>query len=338
MTTPSTPSTKILVEDDRTGMHPVVLRRAFTDHVQFSRSRDLESSTPYDRYVALSLSVRDRLVQRWVATQQTYRERGVKRAYYLSAEFLLGRALVSNLQALGVYEAYEKVLGDLGLDLDKLVELEPDAGLGNGGLGRLAACLLESTATLGFPCAGYGIRYEFGIFEQVIRDGYQVERADEWLRFGNPWEIERPEYTVTVSFGGRTEQVGDGHGGFRVVWVPADQVYGVPYDTPIAGFHSNTVNTLRLWAARAGQDFDFSLFNSGDYVSAVQAKNASEVISKVLYPNDNFEAGKELRLRQEYFFVACSIHDIVRRYKKDHATFDDFAAKVAKLWWVLAKR
>jgi len=322
-------ATSILVEDDRTGMHPVVLRRAFTDHVEFSRSRDLESSTVYDRYVALSLSIRDRLVQRWVKTQRTYYEQDAKRAYYLSAEFLLGRALVSNLQALDVYDAYRDVLKDLGIDLHDLVELEPDAGLGNGGLGRLAACLLESTATLGFPCAGYGIRYEFGIFEQVIRDGYQVERADEWLRFGNPWEIERPEYTVTVSFGGRTEQIGDGHGGFRVVWIPADQVHGVPYDTPVAGFHTNTVNTLRLWAARAGQDFDFSLFNSGDYVSAVQAKNASEVISKVLYPNDNFEAGKELRLRQEYFFVACSIHDIVRRYKKTHPSFDQFSEKVA---------
>jgi glycogen phosphorylase len=329
MTVTTTPSTRILVEDDRTGMHPVVLRRAFTDHVQFSRSRDLPSSTAYDRYVALSLSVRDRLVQRWVETQRTYYERDVKRAYYLSAEFLLGRALVSNLQALDVYDAYRAVLADLGIDLDKLIELEPDAGLGNGGLGRLAACLLESTATLGLPCAGYGIRYEFGIFEQVIRDGYQVERADEWLRFGNPWEIERPEYTVTVSFGGRTEQVADGHGGFRVVWVPSDQVHGVPHDTPIAGFHTNTVNTLRLWGARAAQDFDFSLFNSGDYVSAVQAKNASEVISKVLYPNDNFEAGKELRLRQEYFFVACSIHDIVRRYKSSHASFDAFGDKVA---------
>jgi len=329
MLTPEAPATKILVEDDRTGMHPVVLRRAFTDHVEFSRSRDLATSTAYDRYVALSLSVRDRLVQRWIQTQQTYQRRHAKQAYYLSAEFLLGRALVANLQALGVHEAYRKVLHDLGINLDHLVELEPDAGLGNGGLGRLAACLLESTATLGLPCGGYGIRYEFGIFEQAIRDGYQVERADEWLRFGNPWEIERPEYTVTVSFGGRTEQVNDGHGGFRVQWIPADQVHGVPYDTPIAGFHTNTVNSLRLWAARAGQDFDFALFNSGDYVSAVQAKNASEVIAKVLYPNDNFEAGKELRLRQEYFFVACSIHDIVRRHKHNHPSFDNFAEKVA---------
>jgi starch phosphorylase len=329
MPTSSFPPTKILVEDDRTGMHPVVLQRAFTDHVLFSRSRDLANSTAYDRYIALALSTRDRLVQRWAETQGTYTAKDVKRAYYLSAEFLLGRALVSNLQALGIYEAYRKVLRDLDVDIDQLVELESDAGLGNGGLGRLAACLLESTATLGLPCTGYGIRYEFGIFEQVIRDGCQVERADEWLRYGNPWEIERPEQTVTVSFGGRTEQVADGHGGFRVRWFPGDQVQGVPYDTPIAGFQSNTVNTLRLWAARAGKDFDFALFNSGDYVSAVQAKNASEVISKVLYPNDNFEAGKELRLRQEYFFVACSIHDIVRRYKRDHKTFDAFAEKVA---------
>jgi starch phosphorylase len=320
---------RILVEDDRTGMHPVVLRRAFTDHVEFSRSRDLQSSTPYDRYIALSLSIRDRLVQRWVTTQETYRKKDAKRAYYLSAEFLLGRALVANLQALDVYEAYRGVLRDLGLDLDELVELEPDAGLGNGGLGRLAACILESTATLGFPCAGYGIRYEFGIFEQVIRDGFQVERADEWLRFGNPWEIERPEYTVNVGFGGRTEQISDNHGGFKVVWIPSDQVHGVPYDTPIAGFHTNTVNTLRLWGARADQDFDFGLFNSGDYVSAVHAKNASEVISKVLYPNDNFEAGKELRLRQEYFFVACSIHDIVRRYKATHTGWSQLGEKVA---------
>jgi glycogen phosphorylase len=320
---------KIRVEDDRTGMHPVVLRRAFTDHVQYSRSRDLEASTPYDRFMALSFAARDRLVQRWAKTQRTYYEKDAKRAYYLSAEFLLGRALVANLQALDIEEPYRKVLHELGIDLDQLIEEEPDAGLGNGGLGRLAACLLESMATLGLPGAGYGIRYEFGIFEQAIRDGYQVERADEWLRFGNPWEIERPEYVVPVSFGGRTEQVSDGRGNFRVVWRPGEQVHGVPYDTPVAGYHSNTVNSLRLWAARAGQDFDFQLFNAGDYVRAVQAKNASEVISKVLYPNDNFEAGRELRLRQEYFFVCCSIHDIVWRYKKTHEGFDGFADKVA---------
>src|SRR5262245_2285070 len=183
------PSSRIRVEDDRTGMHPVVLRRAFTDHIQFSRSRDLQDATAFDRYVALALSARDRLVERWAKTQRTYYEKNVKRAYYLSAEFLLGRALETNLQALGIYDDYRKVLRELGIDLDEIIEREPDAGLGNGGLGRLAACLMESMATLGLPGYGYGIRYEFGIFDQVIRNGYQVERADQWLRFGNPWEI-----------------------------------------------------------------------------------------------------------------------------------------------------
>src|SRR5277367_4817372 len=262
----------ISVEDDRTGMHPVVLRRAFTDHVQYSRSRDVDGATAFDRYMALALSVRDRLVQRWSETQKTYYREDVKRAYYLSAEFLLGRALTANLQALGIYDDYKAVLAELGIDLDELVEREPDAGLGNGGLGRLAACLLESMATLGLPGAGYGIRYEFGIFEQAIRNGAQVERADEWLRFGNPWEIARPEYTVPVQFGGHTEHIA-GDGGFKVVWRGAEKVLGVPYDTPIAGYGSSTVNSLRLWAARAGEEFDFSLFNAGDYVRAVQSKN-----------------------------------------------------------------
>ncbi len=323
----SAPSVR--VEDDRTGMHPVVLRRAFTDHVQYSRSRDVDHATTFDRYMALALSVRDRLVARWAKTQRTYYEKDQKRAYYLSAEFLLGRALTSNLQALGVEDVYRKVLADMGIDLAELVEQEPDAGLGNGGLGRLAACLMESLATLGMPGYGYGIRYEFGIFEQAIRNGVQVERADEWLRFGNPWEIARPEYTVLVNFGGTTEQVKDRDGRFRVVWHSAEKVVGVPYDTPIAGYRTNTVNSLRLWAARASDEFDFSLFNAGDYVRAVQQKNASEVISKVLYPNDNFEAGRELRLRQEYFFVACSIHDIVYRFKKTHPSFATFSDKVA---------
>jgi starch phosphorylase len=319
----------VRVEDDRTSMHPAALRRAFSDHVQFSRSRDMDGATAFDRYVALALAVRDRLVSRWAATQRTYYERDAKRAYYLSAEFLLGRALLANLQALGVEEAYRAVMRDMGIDLNDLIEQEPDAGLGNGGLGRLAACFLESIATLSMPGYGYGIRYEFGIFEQVIRNGAQVERADEWLRFGNPWEIERPEYAVTVRFGGHTEQRYDGNGGYRAVWHGKERIVGVPYDTPIAGHHTDTVNSLRLWAARASEEFDFGLFNGGDYVRAVQAKNDSEVVSKVLYPNDNFEAGKELRLRQEYFFVACSIHDIVGRYKKTHEGFGHFADKVA---------
>ncbi len=326
---PASIPARVRVEDDRTSMHPAALRRAFQDHVQFSRSRDTDAATAFDRYVALAFAVRDRLVSRWSATQRTYYERDVKRAYYLSAEFLLGRALLGNLQALGIEGAYRAVLREMGVDLGDLIEQEPDAGLGNGGLGRLAACFLESMATLGLPGYGYGIRYEFGIFEQAIRKGSQVERADEWLRFGNPWEIERPEYAVKVGFGGHTEMRMNGNGGYRMVWHPAERIVGVPYDTPIAGHGTPTVNSLRLWAARASEEFDFSLFNAGDYVRAVQAKNDSEVISKVLYPNDNFEAGKELRLRQEYFFVACSIHDIVWRYKKAHATFDELADKVA---------
>ncbi len=323
------PSMPVRVEDDRTSMHPAALRRAFQDHVQFSRSRDVDAATPFDRYVALSLAVRDRLVSRWSATQRTYYEKDTKRAYYLSAEFLLGRALLANLQALGIEEAYRAVLKELGVDLHDLAELEPDAGLGNGGLGRLAACFMESIATLGMPGYGYGIRYEFGIFEQVIRNGGQVERADEWLRFGNPWELERPEYSVPVGFGGHTETRHEGNGRYQIVWRPSERIVGVPFDTPIAGFGTPTVNTLRLWAARAHEEFDFGLFNAGDYVRAVQAKNDSEVVSKVLYPNDNFEAGRELRLRQEYFFVTCSVQDIVRRFKKTHATFDGFSDKVA---------
>ncbi|MEZ4295487.1 MAG: glycogen/starch/alpha-glucan phosphorylase [Polyangiaceae bacterium] len=326
---PPSRATSVRVEDDRTSLHPAALRRAFSDHVQFSRSREASVATPFDRYVALALAVRDRIVSRWSATQRAYYERDVKRAYYLSAEFLLGRALLGNLQALGIEDAYRAVLADMGMDLSHLLEHEPDAGLGNGGLGRLAACFLESMATLGLPGYGYGIRYEFGIFEQAIRNGRQVERADEWLRFGNPWEIERPENAVKVGFGGHTEMRFDGNGTFRVVWHPAEKIVGVPYDTPIAGYGRMTVNTLRLWAARAGEEFDFALFNAGDYVRAVQAKNDSEVVSKVLYPNDNFEAGKELRLRQEYFFVACSIHDIVHRYMKTRKGFDEFASKVA---------
>jgi len=305
------------------------LKQDFDDHVRFSRSKDPATATAFDRYVAVALSARDRMIQRWIDTQRTYYANDVKRAYYLSAEFLLGRALVANLQALDIYDDCKKVLAEGGFDLDEIAEQEPDAGLGNGGLGRLAACFLESMATLGLPGQGYGIRYEFGIFEQAIRNGYQVERADEWLKFGNPWEIGRPEYTVPVGFGGKTMNVPSDKGGFRVHWEPKMQVIGVPYDTPIAGHKTETINTLRLWAARAGEEFDFSLFNEGDYLAAVERKNASEVISKVLYPNDSFERGRELRLQQEYFFVACSIHDIVYRYKKAHPDFSRFSEKVA---------
>ncbi|ATB28050.1 glycogen/starch/alpha-glucan phosphorylase [Melittangium boletus] len=316
-------------EPSRTGLDAHNVHRGVLEHVRYSRGKNPENATPHDQFMALALAVRDRLADRWVRTARTYYEQDVKRAYYLSAEYLLGRALGNNLINIGMYEAAEKAMREVGVDLGTLVEMEPDAGLGNGGLGRLAACFLDSLATLGYPGMGYGIRYEFGIFTQDIIDGYQVERADEWLKFGNPWEIVRPEKAVPVRFYGRVEHHQGPDGKSQARWVGAKTVIGVPYDTPIAGYGNKTVNTLRLWQARASEEFDLKLFNAGDYERSVVEKNDSEVISKVLYPNDAFQAGKELRLKQQYFFVACSIADIVRRYLKTHSDFRDFPKKVA---------
>ncbi len=313
------------VEDDRTGMSDEALRRAFLDHLQFSLSKHPSTSTTHDRFMAMALTVRDRLTYRWAQTQLHYQKVDAKRVYYLSAEFLLGRALMNNLCALGMYDRVKKLFGDVGMELSDIIDQEPDAGLGNGGLGRLAACFLDSMATLGIAGYGYGIRYEFGIFEQDFKNGYQIERPDEWLRFGNPWEICRPEYSVTVNFGGRVEETLDDNGNYAARWIDTNKVLGVPFDTPIAGFRNDTVNTLRLWQARASHEFDLQVFNDGDYERAVVDKNSSEVISKVLYPNDANQAGRDLRLKQEYFFVACAISDIVRRYRKAHSTFDAFA-------------
>ena len=313
----------------RTGMDARALEAGILDHVQYSRGKPGDTATALDRYTGLALAVRDRLTQRWIETSRTYYLNDVKRAYYLSAEYLLGRSLGNNLLNIGLLEEARAAATSLGFDLDSLIELEPDAGLGNGGLGRLAACFLDSLATLGLPCMGYGIRYEFGIFNQAIVGGYQVERADEWLRFGNPWEIVRPEKSVSVRFYGHVETVTGPDGSTQARWVGGKEVLGVPYDTPIVGYESNTVNTLRLWQARASAEFDFLLFNDGDYENSVVEKNESEVISKVLYPNDNFLAGKELRLKQEYFFVACSLADIVRRYLKSRDDFAAFPSKVA---------
>lgn len=317
------------IEDDRTGMDPATLQRAFSDHLAYSLGKRVTNSTPLDRFIALALTVRDRLSFRWAQTQEQYAKADSKRVYYLSAEFLLGRALHNNMLSLDLFDKAQAIADQHGVSLTDIFETEPDAGLGNGGLGRLAACFLDSMATLGIPGYGYGIRYEFGIFEQEIKNGYQVEHPDEWLRFGNPWEIMRPEYSVTVHFGGRVEETHDERGEYVARWVDTQKVLGVPFDTPVAGFQNDTVNTLRLWQARAGNEFDLKVFNDGDYVRAVEDKNESEVISKVLYPNDNNQAGRDLRLKQEYFFVACAISDIVRRYLKTHKTFDDFARKNA---------
>jgi starch phosphorylase len=322
-TPPSAPEAPHLRTD------PHALQRSFLAHVQYTRGQGPDRATPWDKFQAIAMAVRDRLAERWVATKRTYRSLDPKRAYYLSAEYLLGRALENNLIATGLLASAREGLRGAGVDLDAIIDLEPDAGLGNGGLGRLAACFLDSMATHGYPGMGYGIRYEFGIFRQDIIGGHQVERADEWLKFGNPWELVRPEKAVPVRFYGSVER-GSGRNGTPLSrWVGGKTVLGVPYDMPIAGYGVTTVNTLRLWQARASEEFDLRLFNAGDYERSVVEKNESEVISKVLYPNDQNQAGKELRLRQEYFFVACSLADIVRRYLRRHEDFRAFGDKVA---------
>ena len=319
----------VLVEDDRTGMDPVTLERAVLDHLIYSCSKDLSNATHSDLYEAMAHTVRDRLVHRWIKTQRAYYEADVKRVYYLSAEFLLGRLLGMNLVNLGLFATAQRLLRERhGIELSDVLEEEHDPGLGNGGLGRLAACFLDSMATLELPGYGYGIRYEFGIFKQELRDGRQVEHPDCWAPFGTPWELVRNEYTVPVRFYGEVRQtVEDGR--LKVTWHDGQTVLGVPFDTPIAGYGNNTVNTLRLWSARASTDFDLQVFNDGDYRRAVEEKALSESISKVLYPKDDTPEGRELRLKQQYFFVACAIADIIRRYKKRHRTFEAFADKVA---------
>ncbi len=319
---------EIRVEDDRTGMDVLTLKRALLDHLYYTQSKSEDGATPHDWYVALAHMVRDRLVHRWIKTEQAYDVADAKRVYYLSAEFLPGRLLGNNLINVGLYEKVRMVLRETGLELADLLEEEPDPGLGNGGLGRLAACFLDSMATLGIAGYGYGIRYEFGIFHQEIKEGRQVEHPDEWLKYGNPWEIERPEATVPVYFGGHVQEIMEG-GRLRARWTPESAIIGVPFDTPVAGFGNNTVNTLRLWRARASSEFDLGVFNDGDYRKSVEEKTASESISKVLYPNDHSQEGKTLRLKQQYFFVRCAIHDIVDKYLKTHKNFDQFANKVA---------
>lgn len=307
---------------------PPLIER-FLHHLRFTQGEAWESATPYDHFVALALTVRDRIVDRMVATQRVYHERDVKRVYYLSMEYLLGRQLRNNLVCLGLYEACRQGLARLGIDLERLCELEPDAGLGNGGLGRLAACYLDSAATLELPFYGYGIRYEHGIFEQEIVDGWQVERPENWLRFGSPWEIARPEFTTPVRLYGHVEERFDAQGRYRPTWTAYRTVMGLPYDIPIVGYGVNTVNLLRLWSARASEALDLEAFNRGGYLEAVREKVTSETISKVLYPSDEQEAGRELRLIQQYFFVACTLTDIIRRYEKNHDTLDALPDRVA---------
>ncbi|MGK7873651.1 MAG: glycogen/starch/alpha-glucan phosphorylase [Xenococcaceae cyanobacterium] len=320
---------EIQVEDDRTGMSVETLKRAFADHLLYSQGKFESLAALHDYYMALAYTVRDRLVQRRVQTVKNHILRDAKVVYYLSAEFLLGRQLGNNLVNLGLYEKSRQVLREFGVHLEDLLEQEEEPGLGNGGLGRLAACFLDSLATLEIPARGYGIRYDFGIFDQQFQDGWQVECPDQWLSLGNPWEIPRPEYQVKVKFGGKTEAGTDEQGRYRVRWIPQQTVFGTPYDLLVPGYRSNTVNSLRLWSARASQEFNLQVFNAGDYIQAVADKILSENISKVLYPSDNTPQGRELRLQQQYFFTSCSLQDIIRLYLRNHENFEQFPQKVA---------
>jgi len=305
------------------------IKETFVNHMEYSLAKDEYAATEQDCYSSIALTARDHLMERWIMTQQTYYKQNVKRVYYLSLEFLIGRSLGNSLINLGLYDEADRAMHELGYELENLREKEWDAGLGHGGLGRLAACFLDSLATLELPAVGYGIRYEYGIFFQSIRDGYQVETPDNWLRLGNIWEFPRAEFIYVVNFYGRVEQYNDEAGKLRSRWVDAEEIIAMGYDTPVPGYKNNTVNNLRLWSAKASREFDLNYFNDGDYIKAVSAKSVSENITKVLYPNDNIFEGKELRLRQEYFFVSATIQDIVRRYKKTHTGFNEFSDKVA---------
>jgi starch phosphorylase len=299
-------------ESIRTGLTAEALRRAVLDNLAYMQAKFPDIATPHDWYMALAYSVRDRLLARWVSTVRAYAAHDVKVACYLSAEFLIGPQLGNNLVNLGIEGAASEAMQALGQDLDALAEIEEEPGLGNGGLGRLAACYLDSLATVQAPAIGYGIRYEFGIFDQQIRDGWQVEVTDKWLQKGSPWEVVRPQVSYSVNFGGHTETYADGQGRDCVCWRPARVVKGVACDMPMLGYRVNTCNTLRLWKSEAVESFDFQDFNVGDYYGAVDEKVSSETLSKVLYPNDEPEIGKRLRLAQQYFFVSCSLQDMLR--------------------------
>ena len=307
-----TAQSPLQVEDERTALSKDALKRTFLDNLFYSQGKFPALATKNDYYMALAYTIRDRLLHRWISTAAAYTQQGSRTVCYLSAEFLMGPHLGNNLVNLGIYEQVKQAVGELGMNFDELLAQEAEPGLGNGGLGRLAACFIDSLASLEVPALGYGIRYEFGIFEQSIIDGWQAEKTDKWLQFGNPWEIARPEWAQEVKLGGRTETYVDEHERMRVRWVPDKTVIGIPYDTPILGYHNNTANTLRLWKSEAPESFDFAVFNRGDYYGAVNQKVTSENISKVLYPNDEQTRGKELRLEQQYFFVACSLKDMLR--------------------------
>ena len=305
------------------------LLESMANHIEFSQCKNRYTAEDFDIFRSFALSIRDRLVEFWNDTQQTYHRKKCKQVYYLSLEYLIGRSLKNNLLNLGISDAGEDAIRKIGYDLEEIQELEHDAGLGNGGLGRLAACFLESMATLELPAHGYGIRYEFGIFKQQFENGAQVEAPDNWLEEGYPWEIPRWEVVYPVHFFGQVKEIINKKGKSKRAWVETEEVLAMAYDVPIAGYGNHTVNNLRLWSAKPSKSFDFQLFNSGDYIQAVEETQRSGTISKVLYPNDQGFSGKELRLKQQYFFVAASLQDIIRRFKTHSENFESFPEHVA---------
>jgi starch phosphorylase len=313
----------------RTGLTADEIKQAFRDNLVCGMGRLEATATKHDLYMALALTVRDRVLQRTVTSMERYGGADARRVAYLSAEFLLGPHLANNMLNLGMIDAAREAMSALGHDLEEILAQEEEPGLGNGGLGRLAACYMDSLSSVEVPALGYGIRYEFGIFDQAIRDGWQLEITDKWLKNGNPWEIAQSEITFGVKFGGRTEASTDEQGRYRVRWTPQTEVRGVAYDTPITGYRVATCNVLRLWKAEAIESFDFEAFNQSDYDRAVEDKVDSETITKVLYPNDEAHRGKELRLKQQYFFSSCSLQDMLRIHKLLGGTPSTFHEKWA---------
>lgn len=316
-----------LPESSRTENTVTAIKKSFLENLAYVQGKFSPVATKNDYYMTLAYTIRDHLMATWTKTAKTYLEKASRTVCYLSAEFLMGPQLGTNIYNLGIYNEVKQAISEFGLDFEELLSQESEPGLGNGGLGRLAACYMDSLATLNIPAIGYGIRYEFGIFKQEIQHGWQIECTDKWLDYGNPWEIHRPEISFDIKLGGHTESFVDDKGRYQVRWIPDRVIRSVAYDMPIIGYKGNTANFLRLWKAEACESFDFQAFNVGDYYGAVQEKMASENISKILYPNDEPLAGRKLRLQQQYFFAASSLQDMIRIYQQRGTHLENFAKK-----------